>query len=488
MKPLPAKYHNHVVVCSLLAMAVLYALLVVWNHLCFRTYGLDLGIYTKALYDYAHLNWCDCSFYLWERGNLLGDHFDLLLVLLSPLVYLFGDWTLLLVQVSAVLCGGYGVYRLMRLYYDDFLVPWLAMMSLLISFGVWHALSFDYHSNVVAAMLLPWLLYCIKRGLFKRATAIACAMAICKETSAIWLLAVLVALLFDYRKSPRERRWLVGAVVCCLAYVAVVTLFVMPVLIGGSSPGFWCYKWMGSDMGSVALWILCHPLQTVSSLFVNFTGNAAHNGLKLEFFCCIAASGMAICLLNPNYLIMLLPPLAMKMLSSDAEAFWGVGFHYNVEIAVVVTVGSFLALARIKQLRWRHGVALAAVLATCMTLFYTTAHPRTHIWKENVRVFDSRHYHQPEFDTAAARRMLNAIPRNASVCATTMFTPHLATRDSVYIFPMGLGYGAEYYLLLREHWCYYEGEEEQVVGIINDTARYRMVDTDGFIYLMQSKE
>ena len=29
--------------------------------------------------------------------------------------------------------------------------------------GIWAALAFDYHDNVIAAVLLPWLLYWFER-------------------------------------------------------------------------------------------------------------------------------------------------------------------------------------------------------------------------------------------------------------------------------------------------------------------------------------
>ncbi len=72
-----------------------------------------------------------------------------------------------------------------------------------------------------------------------------------------------------------------------------------------------------------------------------------------------------------------------------------------------------------------------------------------------------------------------------------MFTPHLATRDSVYIFPMGLTYNAEYFLLLKQHWVYYKDgsydEEAMANEVITDTVNYQVVDTDGTLYMVRRR-
>ena len=41
--------------------ALVYGLIAFVNHYCFRTFGLDLGVYTNALYDYAHGQWNDAT-------------------------------------------------------------------------------------------------------------------------------------------------------------------------------------------------------------------------------------------------------------------------------------------------------------------------------------------------------------------------------------------------------------------------------------------
>ena len=429
-----------------LLFATMYALLVFGNHLCFRTYCLDLGVYTHTLYDYAHLRVDDCSSYLWEPQSALGDHFDLYLPMLSPLVFLFGQYTLLLVQILAVLFGGWGVYLLIKENTDSQLLPPLAMVALLGSFGVWHALGFDYHSSVVASMLMPWFWLCFQRGRYGWSSALIFLIAIAKETMPLWIFCVALALLWDYRRDRVARRWLLGYMGFAVVYFVVIAMMAMPSL-GSNSQVIWRYKYMGDSFGDIARWIVCHPGQAVVNCFSNFTHDPGDQCIKLEFWLCIAASGGLVLLLRrPHWLLMMVPCVLMKMLARDA-GFWGITFQYNAELMPVLVCGSFLALSQMRP-RW---LAPALTLLVLLTTVYSVSNPRTHIRKANLRIHAADHYRQREFSAAEARRMLALIPPDASVCATTMFEPHLAARDSVYMFPIGLGHNAEYYLLLDHH-------------------------------------
>ena len=503
MGHLLTRYRTAMVAAVLVLFGTAMAVLSFGNHLCFRTYGLDLGIYTKAAYDYSRLRANDCSFFLWEPSNILADHFDLLLVVLSPLVRLGGAWALLTVQLLAVLAGALGVYKLAN-YLSEvnvvqncasslkthslkptaILVPSLLMLLPLLSFGTWHALGFDYHSNVVGAMMLPWLILFVERRKLWPAVAMAVLIAICKESSALWLCFVLAALLPVHWRDKGLRRGLGIGLGVATVYLAVVTLWVMPSL-GGSSRGFWRYEWMGGSFSDVARWLVTHPFEALRDLFINFTHEADCDHLKHEFYVCFLLSGGLCCLLRPHYLIMLLPPLALKMLAATPSNFWGVNFHYNVELCMVACVATVDVVCR----RERNNELLATVfvLLTAATLVYTVNNPVSEIRRANTNIFAKEHYRQYDIDVHAACRMLRQIPPDASVCATTMFTPHLATRDSIYIFPLGMSHATEYYMIRRNCWSYYDNDAELAAQLIADTAAFSIVDSADNLYLLHRR-
>ena len=79
----------------------------------------------------------------------------------------------------------------------------------------------------------------------------------------------------------------------------------------------------------MAIWLITHPLQALQNLFVDFMSNADRSILKREFYICALCSGMFFALLKPNYLLMIIPPLFLKMYAQVPEAFWGINCQHR---------------------------------------------------------------------------------------------------------------------------------------------------------------
>ncbi len=470
---------NITVAAVLTAAAVLYALISLVNHYLFKTYALDLGLYTHALYDYAHFRMADCSLFRPQAQNLFCDHFDLYLPLLSPLVYVFGSYTLLLVQIVAALLGGWGVYKLISLYTDDGLMPVLAALVFFVSFGVIHAIAFDYHSNVLTAMMLPWLLYFLKQRRFAMASVFVVLFVIGKENMSLWLFFIAIALMWDYRKDKKALWHLVAYATFSLAYFFIINMIVMP-RIGGSGAGFARYAHLGDNYVDIAGSLLAHPWETLKLFFTNTMGYSKFDGVKQEFYICALASGMLFTLLKTNYLLMLAPLLAQKMLAVDPN-FWGISFQYSVEFVPVLVVSSFLVLVKLKNAKWRKALGFVLLLSTVLTTFYTIGVPKSTILVDQLCVYQGRHYEQKEFDVHYAYNVIDRIPDDASVCAITSFVPHLAMRDTIRNFANTKDVRTDYVLITAPYFEY----ERQGVLVLKNRDEYETVATDGTIYLLK---
>ncbi len=470
---------NITVAAVLTAAAVLYALISLVNHYLFKTYALDLGLYTHALYDYANFRMADCSLFRPQAQNLFSDHFDLYLPLLSPLVYVFGSYTLLLVQIVAALLGGWGVYKLISLYTDDGLMPVLAASVFFVSFGVIHAIAFDYHSNVLTAMMLPWLLYFLKQRRFAMASVFVVLFVIGKENMSLWLFFITIALMWDYRKDKKALWHLVAYAAFSLAYFFIINMIVMP-RIGGSGAGFARYAHLGDNYVDIAGSLLAHPWETLKLFFTNTMGYSKFDGVKQEFYICTLTSGMLLTLLKPNYLLMLAPLLAQKMLAVDPN-FWGVSFQYSVEFVPVLVVSSFLVLVKLKNAKWRKALGFVLLLSTVLTTFYTIGVPKSTILVDQLCVYQGRHYEQKEFDVHYAYNVIDRIPDDASVSAITPFVPHLAMRDTIRNFANTKDVRTDYVLITAPYFEY----ERQGVLVLKNRDEYETVATDGTIYLLK---
>lgn len=143
-----------------LFFGICYSLISLVNHYELRTYSLDLGMFNQALYSFAHLK--SNLFTLDVNGNIVNyfaDHFSPITFLYAPFYYLLGSYTLLIIQIVAILFGGYGAYKYAKLQLDSKYLPLIVLFHFFVIWGIYSALSFDFHNNVVAAMLVPWLVY-----------------------------------------------------------------------------------------------------------------------------------------------------------------------------------------------------------------------------------------------------------------------------------------------------------------------------------------
>ena len=251
--PSKTKRNKAITLAAVFTVAgVLYALISLVNHYLFKTYALDLGLYTHVMYDYAHFHIDDCSMFKAVPHSILADHFDLYLIFLSPLVYVFGSYTLLIVQIAAVLLGGWGVYKLMGLYFDDDWLPILAVATFFFSFGIIQAVAFDYHSNVLTAMMLPWFFFFLKKSKFGLSSLFVVLFVIGKENMSLWLLFIVIALIWDYRKDKRTVWHLVAYAVFSMAYFLLINMVIMPWLGGGTEGGFVRYAYLGDNYTEIA--------------------------------------------------------------------------------------------------------------------------------------------------------------------------------------------------------------------------------------------
>ena len=475
-----SKRQQNITLATVFAVAgVLYALISLVNHYLFKTYALDLGLYTHAMYDYTHFRVDDCSIFKAVPQSILSDHFDLYLVIFSPLIYVFGSYTLLIVQIVAALLGGWGIYKLIGLYTDDGWMPIFAVATFFFSFGIIQTMAFDYHSNVLTAMILPWLLYYLKKRRFGLTTLFVVLFVIGKENMSLWLFFIVIALMWDYRKDKQAFWHLVAYSVFSIAYFLIVNMIVMPKL-GGNGGGFSRYAHLGDNYVEIAGRLIKHPLETLQMLFSNTSGFSEYDGIKEEFYYCALATGLLFTILKPNYLLMLVPLIAQKMLASDSM-FWGISFQYSIEFMPVIVISSFLVLIKLKKQVWRIILAISLLLSTVLTTFYTIGIPKSQVWLDQLCVYQGRHYEQKDFDVHYAYEVIDMIPKDASVCAITPFVPHLAMRDEIRNFANTRNIKTDYVLMTKPYFIY----EREGVLVLKNRNEYETVATDGTIYLLR---
>ena len=250
------KKHKGIIIASVI-FAIIYSAISFVNHYCFRTNALDLGLYTNASYKYAHFQLADNSMIKEYFEPILGGHFDLYILLFSPLVYIFGTYSLLVLQIVAILAGGVGVYRYFIVIKKGKL-HFCSHIFLSLFWSVW-SLSFDYHSVVVAASVLPWFFVAIKQDRKMLSVALLLFMLISQENFSIFLFFVGIALAVGYRKDRKKIYLTLSFSGISLFYYILISSWLIPFFSYNNAYGGFNYSYLGTNGFDAVKTLLTHP-------------------------------------------------------------------------------------------------------------------------------------------------------------------------------------------------------------------------------------
>ncbi len=407
------------------------------NHYFFRTFGWDLGYFTAAIFDYSEGRLNEYDLYNTGLRFTLGDHFEPILFLIAPFQPIFGQYTLLLVQILAILSGGYGAFVYVRTRTDNPWLPHLALIHFLSIWGITSALAFDYHNNVVGAMFLPWFLHYFQKEKFRTALLFLLLLCMSKENMALWGIFLGLGIGLANWRSRKKVLAAMGMTV----FAGVYFVWVMKVVLPYYQPeGFeyvhFKYKALGSGLREALETIVTRPLYAFELLYTNhIPENPALDGLKIELYRMMLWSGGLAFLIRPHYLVMSLPIIGQKVFSDKAGA-WGINNHYSIELVPLLSIAVCEVLIRIRQRPFRMALG---VLVAGVTLFATL----NSFWHrdpiflrtDNLNVFSASHWQSNGYNHETVYEALTYIPEGDSVCASSRVVPHVATRECTHMFP-----------------------------------------------------
>lgn len=427
-----------ITVVIFIVFALIYCLISLVNHYQLRTYAADLGIFEHAVYsfsrfraDYITLNMDGNS------PSFLGDHFSPVVILFVPFYWLFGSYGLLIAQILVVLAGGLGVYKVTRHLSSLSWLPVLVSLNYFSIVSIYSALAFDFHTNVVAAGLFPWLIYYYYTHKKTLVVLFFLLIILCKETMPIWMAFIIVGLMFMKRKKFRDYlHFEIPLVVLSLLFFWFILQYYMPYLRDYKGEGQMIrYSYLGDGVEGVAGNLIRHPLIFIEALYKNSTGEPFFNGVKTEFHLMVLLSGGLALLFRPAWLFMLIPLYAQKLLSLD-PGLWGINNHYSIEFVPVICVAMADALSRLSKKSIVYALCGLQVVIT-MGFTYAKLENREHQWYDRV---NNRFYVQEHFNSNlnldAVYSIINNVPPTIPLSVSFELAPHLAFRDKIYSFPV----------------------------------------------------
>ena len=460
-----------------------FALISLVNHHLFRTHALDLGMMNHALHSFSEFNANTFTLGLTEADEkpFLGTHFSPVMFLYVPVYWLLGNSSLLFIQIAAMLLGGIGVFRAAQSAgLGDRLSMWAGFHFYAI-WGIYSALEFDFHNNVMGAMLLPWLWHFLAQRRKVSAALVLTIILACQENMGLWMVFFLLGFLLHerslFKRESLRFEW--PLIVVSALYFGLALGWIMPTIAGDSQFAAVSVQRMGRGGWDIARNMLSHPLQVVQHLF---TCDHPDAPAKVEFHWMMMIAGGWACLRHPQFLCMLIPIYAQKMLS-NAPSFWGVGRQYSIEFVPIISLAVvFLASKHRRLFQAIYPLLFVVTLGSTIVKFKER---KDFFKRECIDLFYAPHY-ETHLDLAVVRDVLSNIPDDISLSVSSSLAPHLANRPILRLFPQEQD--ADMIVLVNDpgnEWPLTETQFQDHIARLKASDRHILVEETADLWVFQ---
>jgi len=301
----------------------------------------DLGIFTEAVKQYAHLDAPVANI----RGpgtNLLGDHFSPAIAVLAPFFRVFPSAATLL--VGQALLTAASIFPIAQLARDKLgRGPARAIaIAYGCSWGLQQMIAFDFHEIAIAVPLLAFSLSALVRGRLRATVLWALPLVLVKEDQGFTVAAIGMYLVLSGLTGQLVDRGRVKAGVLLMAWGLAWSFAAIAIIIPHFNASH-VYSYWDSG-GAFAPGGSPSATAVVSQLFHDWP-------YKLQTVVLLLLPTAFIALRSPVALIAL-PSLGLRFESTNS-AYWGTDWHYNATVVPILFVAAIDALALIAAARAR---------------------------------------------------------------------------------------------------------------------------------------
>ncbi|MBK0382928.1 DUF2079 domain-containing protein [Pedobacter sp. SD-b] len=467
----------------------LFCLIAIVNHYSLRTF-FDLGMINQALYQLGNLQ--NPLFTLGIDGKdmpFLATHFSPIIYLYYPFFLIFGHLTPTLIQILAISLAGVPIYKLSLLFLNNNkTLANYCLIHFYLIWGIYSALAFDFHNNVIGSMMVPWLtLFLFQKKNYLLIIA-SLLMVMCMETFGIWLFTVLlIFIIYQFKHNKHLNKIALLVAFAALVYSLLVINFVMPSLQNtAQNLQFGRYSHLGGSLAEVFLNLIKHPKIIVEGLFTNLK-DKSFAIQKIIFLLFLFFSGCFLIYKNPLFIFIFLVPLALKFLSNDSGLF-GIYHQYSIEFVPLLSMVLIFGLNKTNFLiRERLALACCALTAVC-TFASLNFSLGEYDYKANSSFYKPVHF-KPGLDLGSVKQSLKLIPIDAKVSASSCLSPYLFQRRYLYHFPIIKD--AKYIAIIKNNrstWPISEEAHQQKIDLLKKSGLFKVISDQKDMIIFKAKE
>jgi uncharacterized membrane protein len=422
---LPTSYTSYGLLIIMISYGAFFIAYSLQKHAAFQTAGFDLGIWDQMTWNTMHGR----PFWFTQHGNItngLGNHVELVLLLLFPLYGLYnGPETMLVFQPLLVSLGALPIYWLARDRLNSHGAGLVFASVYLLYPALGAAVSFDVHSLTVAVPFLTYALWSMYTNRWRLFAVMAILAMSCKED--IPLLVFMMGLyILIVKRKPRVG--LITMTVSLVWFVIAVYVIIPAFYPGGSNEYIYRYRDWGDSMSQIMFNIMTNPWRVFSVITA---------GDKLFYWVRFTMPVFFTALLDPLTVILATPTLLSNTLGNYPPTYQLDLYHSSGPLAAYVTFASINGLARLinfsepklKQISPGFLRNLLVIMVLLVTLVYQVRLGHTPIGHYFNWPTVTEHHRKAE-------KMLTKIPPQAVVAAQNNLAPRLSQRQWLFVLPV----------------------------------------------------
>lgn len=375
------------------------------RHYNFQTQAWDLGIFDQIMWNISQGNGMSTT--LEFVRNHFAVHMSPILFLLAPGYMLFpSPYFLLILQTIALALGAWPLYLLTR--------SRLVAIAYLLYPSLHWVNWFDFHPIAFLAPAMLAAFYFAEKKRWGLMSLFLILAASAQED------AVLVIAFFGIYLIIKKE-WKIGLAIFLLSalYFLLSVKLIMPAY-GGGLLRIDRYAQLGGSFYEIAKNIFVHPSFFINTIF---------QWQKFVYLFWLFLPVAFLPLLATREWILLIPGLAQNLLTNYAPQFAS-AYQYDSTLIAGIFIATIFGLRRsigfFTGFERKRITLILIIISIFAFLFRSPISPfnfPTELFKKSERTF-------------AFQKMLERVPKNASVAAHTQIVPHLSQREKIYM----LGY------------------------------------------------
>lgn len=403
-----------------LFIAITISALGIARHISLATKAWDMGIFDQAIWNTLNGNFLFCSI----RGNLnlLGDHFEPILLLLVPFYAIWPHiFNLIIIQALLLASVVFPLYLIAKEKLDSRFLIFSFIFALYLSKSLRGIGLSDFHPEGFIVTLTLWAFYFLikqRRFLFILVTLLLLS---CKESAVFIVLGFGLYTLITLKKKTAG----ILLILTAISMWIIETKYIIPLFNANDQSYFFFLKMpFGSTYKENFFFVLYNPLKFIEFMFLSD---------KLEYIFKLTGPLCFLSFLSLNQYILVIFPLLINLMGNSGSGFHKISSHYVAAVLPLIFITAIYGLnnllvfldSKIMKVNLRKKIRLitgSAIIITSL-IFYG----KTDAYKFRKFIDGSQ-----KINSALKISYLSIIPKQASISAVSNLVPQLSHRKFIY--------------------------------------------------------